>query len=119
VKVEFSESNLFSNIKEKGFDWIIFNPPYLPTEKAERMEGGLNFAFDGGKSGHDTAFRFLEQVGKYLKKDGKVLLVASTAANLAELNDKINGLEYKFEIIAQQSFFFEKIYVYRIYRKKS
>jgi len=117
AEVEIIKSDMFSKLKEKNFDWILFNPPYLPTSEAEKIEGGLNFAFDGGKSGLDTVFMFLEQVKNYLKKEGKVLIVASTEQDLNKLNSKIKECQFSFGIIAEQSFFFEKIYIYRLERE--
>ena len=119
VRFKVFESDLFSSI-EKGekFDFILFNPPYLPTEENEKVDGNLNFAFDGGKSGLEAAFRFLEEAGKYLKKGGKILLVASSAANLKGLHSKIRKCEFSYKIIGEESFFFEKIYVYEVWRKE-
>lgn len=114
VKIDIKRSDLFSQIKDKDYDWILFNPPYLPTSEAEKIQGGLNFAFDGGKSGLDTVFRFLEQVRNYLKKEGKVLLVVSTEQDRVKLNEKIKECGFTHKIVAEESFFFEKIYVYKL-----
>ncbi|PIT84034.1 hypothetical protein COU37_05245 [Candidatus Micrarchaeota archaeon CG10_big_fil_rev_8_21_14_0_10_45_29] len=117
VRIGVFESDLFSSI-EKGekFDFILFNPPYLPTEEKEKVKGNLNFAFDGGKSGLEAVFRFLEEAGKYLKKGGKILLVASDAANLKKLRSKIKKCKFSYKIIGKESFFFERIYVYMLKR---
>jgi HemK-related putative methylase len=32
--VSFSESDLFKSLGDSRFDWILFNPPYLPSEGA-------------------------------------------------------------------------------------
>lgn len=114
VKIEVRRSDLFEKVVEKDFDWILFNPPYLPTSEAERIEGGLNFAFDGGESGLDTVFRFFERAGAHLKKEGKILIVASDAQDLKELEKKMRACGFGFEIVARQDFFFEKICVYRL-----
>ena len=42
-KIKFLKSDLFNDIKNKKFDTIIFNPPYLPNElkvKDLTLEGG-------------------------------------------------------------------------------
>lgn len=115
VKIDAFESDLFSNVpKEKKFSCILFNPPYLPTEEHEKVRGKLNFAFDGGRNGLETVFRFLENAGAHLKKGGKILLVCSSAQNLQKLGEKIRKCGFEFEIIAQDSFFFEKLYVYEL-----
>jgi len=116
VKIEIKQSDLFEKVGER-YDWILFNPPYLPTSEAEKIEGGLNLAFDGGKTGLDTAFRFLERLNKYLKKEGKTLLVVSTEQDLLKLNEKVRECGFSHKIVAQQNFFFEKIYVYELTQK--
>ena len=56
--VQVIRTDLFKGIKleipETRFDLILFNPPYLPTCKEEKVEGWLNYAFDGGISGRET-----------------------------------------------------------------
>jgi release factor glutamine methyltransferase len=115
VKIDFRVSDLFERVREKNFDFILFNPPYLPTTETQKIKSELNFAFDGGKSGLDTIFRFLQDVKKYIKKDGRILIIVSTKQNVSKLDKKIKQLGFEFKIVAQDSFFFEKIYVYDIH----
>lgn len=97
-------SDLFSNVNGK-FDLIIFNPPYLPEEKGKK-----ELALSGGKKGHELIERFLIDAKNYLKKEGKILLVASTlTGNVEKLSKRLN---YKIKCLETQSFFFEKIFVY-------
>ena len=35
-------------MKNRKFDVILFNTPYLPTEEDEVIDSNLNYAFDGG-----------------------------------------------------------------------
>ena len=52
--MEFVVSNLFDNVKG-FFNWIVFNPPYLPSE------GDLHdHTWDGGQSGAEIIERFLK-----------------------------------------------------------
>ena len=68
--VKFIKSNLFSKIPAQKFDHILFNPPYLPTSKEEKLKGNLNYAYDGGIDGRKTLDKFLEQFEKFLKPSG-------------------------------------------------
>ncbi len=43
--------NLFEPVKDRKFDVILFNTPYLPTENDEVLDDNLNYAFDGGLDG--------------------------------------------------------------------
>lgn len=114
--IEVYRSDLFEKV-EGEFDWILFNPPYLPTDLAQKVDGRLNYAFDGGRDGLETVSRFLEQVRGYLKREGEILLVVSSAQDILKINDKIAGLGFGFDIIGQKSFFFEKLFVYKLKKR--
>ena len=53
--VDFFESDIFSNIKEKNFDIIVSNPPYIDEIDMKTLEKELSFepqnALYGGKDG--------------------------------------------------------------------
>lgn len=79
IKVNFKQSDLFSNV-EGSFDIIFFNPPYVPTEWALKNNKHLytNSIFDiiwnGGPDGCDTIKRFLNNVRDYTHEDSIILL---------------------------------------------
>jgi len=52
------KSNLLEKVKGK-FDFIIFNPPYLPEDKREPKESRI--ATTGGKLGGEIINQFLQQ----------------------------------------------------------
>lgn len=95
-------SDLFSNVNGK-FDLIIFNPPYLPNEEKFK-----DIALDKGK----VIEKFFSQAKKYLKKDGKILIVVSSLTGDIEKIMKENG--FKFKCLEEQKFFFEKLLVYLV-----
>lgn len=106
----FIQSNLFSKIPKMRFDAILFNPPYLPLQPKERMRGIENKAYDGGKSGTEVILKFCSQASRYLEEGGHVAIVASSLADGIEVSSK--ALRQQFgnsRLIAQESFFFEKI----------
>ncbi|WP_292460168.1 HemK2/MTQ2 family protein methyltransferase [Methanothermococcus sp.] len=81
----FFESDLFKNMGEiknklniNRFDVILFNAPYLPTSKEEKLEKYLNYAFDGGIDGRKVLDRFIDEVGDYLKENGIIQIVQSS-----------------------------------------
>ncbi len=111
--VKFIQSNLFSKVKGK-FNGIIFNPPYLPTSKEEKLEDAENLAYDGGEDGRKTLDKFLNQFEKFLELNGIVLLLQSSLNDLEETKKILFSKGFSTEILDQESFFFEKIYVLRI-----
>lgn len=111
--IKTRKSDLFSNIKE-SFDLIIFNPPYLPEDQEEDQESKKITA--GGKKGHEIIERFFSQVKKYLKKDGKILIVfSSLSGDVFKIIKKYN---FEYKILEKEKLFFEELCVCLCNRKK-
>ena len=99
-KMEFVASDLFENV-EGVFDWIVFNPPYLPGE------GDADEAsWAGGESGAETARRFLRDARSHLKKSGVILMVYSDQTGLG--GDDFRG--YEVEKLDETRLFFETLF---------
>ena len=111
INAEFIESNLFEKVPKTKFNGIVFNPPYLPTEEEEKIEGELNHAFDGGIDGRVVLERFLNEFSDYLDEDGVVLLVQSSLNDFDRTIERLKALGYETRVEAEEKFFFEKIYV--------
>lgn len=105
VAIKVFKSNLFDKIKEK-FDIIVFNPPYLPTK-------GENISWDGGEGGIEILDRFLENAWKFLRKRGKIYIVASSLTNIDLLMEKYGDI-YSFDPLKKTHIFFEDIVSYLI-----
>lgn len=105
--VKAKVSDLFSNVKGK-FDLIIFNPPYLPQDEREPEDSAR--ATTGGNKGYEVIEKFLRQAKKFLKKEGKILLVCSSLTGDVEKLFKKHG--YEFEKLEEKKEFFEKLFVY-------
>ncbi|MFH1222607.1 MAG: HemK2/MTQ2 family protein methyltransferase [Candidatus Micrarchaeota archaeon] len=116
--VKIYKSDLFAAVKNK-FDWIVFNPPYLPTTKGDKVNGKLNAALDGGATGRETIARFIEQAPAYLKKNGGLLLLVSSLTGVEEVLQLLNKNGFKADVIEEQSFFFEKLVLIRAKPQRS
>jgi len=83
-KIFFAQGDLFGPIRDgEKFDLILFNAPYLPSEKGEESSW-LDRAWAGGVSGGDIINGFIREAPKYLKHDGEILLMQSTLSNVEE-----------------------------------
>ena len=107
----FAVSDLFSKAPKRKFDAIIFNPPYLPTSESEWIDGPINAAFDGGKDGRKVLNRFLLGFGRFLRPGGALLLIQSSLNGLEKTEKRLGRLGYKVEIIDEERFFFERLYL--------
>lgn len=98
------KSNLFAKIsKNKKFDLITFNAPYLPLDNNEPKSSQL--ATTGGKNGDEISVKFLKQALKHLNKNGKILLLISSLTPM----DKIN--QFKPKIVAKKKLFMEELLI--------
>ncbi|GAA5819399.1 MAG: methyltransferase [Methanobrevibacter sp. CfCl-M3] len=107
--IELCFGNLFEPVKNKKFDLILFNPPYLPTNEDDIFEDNLNYAFDGGIDGMKTINPFLNQVKNHLKSDGKVQMIQSSLSKIQETINKLEKNGFAVDITARERFFFEEI----------
>lgn len=108
--IRFLQSDLFEKIEGK-FDSILFNPPYLPTSKEERLAGPINYAFDGGEDGRKTLDAFLEEFDKFLAPQGRLLLVQSSLNHMERTILILRNKGFEVQILDQKPFFFEIIYL--------
>ena len=114
--IRFKRSNLFSTIKNKKFDYILCNPPYVPTNKDEKITGSLNHAFDGGKDGRKILDQILWMFENYLEPHGRLILIHSSLQDVEKTRQKLVKRGYTMRIIDVCSFFFEKIFLIEIVR---
>jgi len=115
--VEVIRTDLFKALKsrrpETRFDLILFNPPYLPTSREEKVPGWLNYAFDGGTSGRETLDRFLDEVRDYLKPGGEILVLISSITGLDPVKEKMEKLGFAADVVARKKVSFEELMVVR------
>ncbi len=107
-KLEIIQSDLFSKIKNKKFDVIVFNPPYVPSETIDV------FSTDGGKEGSEIIFKFINDLKSFLNKEGVCYLLVTSHNNLKKIYQIILKNNLKYEIINQKNIFFEKLIILKI-----
>lgn len=101
--IEFIQSDLFEGIEEE-YDLIVFNPPYLPGENEEDLDGSE--IWNGGVKGIEVTAEMLSQVENYLADGGEALVVASSLSDYEDLMDRFDlGVE------AERRLWFETLYI--------
>lgn len=111
VDPEILDSQLFNRI-DGSFDTIIFNPPYLPTE--DRYEEAEQW--NGGQEGFDVIRPFLKEAHAHLEDHGSIYIVLSSLTDVSSLIGEFP--QYTFLEKARQSFFFETIYLYQLFKRQ-
>ena len=114
--IEILFGNLFEPVKNRKFDVILFNTPYLPTEDGEVLDDTLNYAFDGGLNGRKVIDLFLNEVGNHLNDGGIVQLIQSSLSGNDETLEKLDELGFIAEIAESEHFFFEDITLINAYK---
>ena len=100
------KSNLFENVKEK-FDFIIFNPPYLPEDEIKDKD------LVGGKKGYEIIKKFFSKAKKYLNENGEILILFSSLTNKEKVDSIIRKNEFSYEKLEEKSVgLMERLYVY-------
>ena len=114
--IEILFGNLFEPVKNRKFDVILFNTPYLPTEEDEVIDSNLNYAFDGGLNGRKVIDLFLNEVSNHLNDGGIVQMIQSSFSGNEETLDKFDEMGFIAEIKAKEHFFFEDITLINAYK---
>lgn len=97
-------SNLFKEVpKDKKYDLILFNAPYLPLDKKEEKQSQIETT--GGKKGDEISIKFLKQAKKHLKEFGKIFLLISSLTT----SERINKFNPK--IVARKKLWFEEVLI--------
>ena len=120
-KTSFIESNLFDNIDNNEiFDIIIFNPPYVTTEKDEYeralKEKDIYAAWAGGIKGSETINKFVQELhGRINNKTIIFLLLSKENDYNFIINNLNNQYKLNFELLMRKQFKNEKLAVFKFY----
>jgi release factor glutamine methyltransferase len=104
LKVSISSvlSDIFSGVNGK-FDYVLFNPPYLPSEEIS------DSAVDGGQHGLSLTQKFLNGLPSRLRKNGHGLLLLSSLNNPRKVISEYP--EFSFDLLVTRTVFFEELQV--------
>ena len=114
IKLEFGD--LFEPVKDKKFDVILFNTPYLPTDTDDIINDDLNYAFDGGLDGRKVIDRFIIEVSNHLNDKGIVQMIQSSLSDNERTLHMFDRKGFIAEIAKSESFFFEEIVLINAYK---
>lgn len=105
------KSNLFLNLNKK-FDFIAFNPPYVPSEEVKWVD------LDGGEKGRVVIDKFLQNVRPHLKEGGVLLLLVSSLNEPKEIISELKEKGFFVKIVGKKKLFFEELIVLRALKRK-
>ena len=112
-KTDVRLGSLFQPIrKTERFDVIIFNAPYLPSSPSEG-KSWIGRAWAGGPTGRQLIDQFIKEAPRYLNRDGTILLVQSSLADISQSLEKLHDAGFTTRVIAETKVPFETIVVIR------
>lgn len=98
--IEFIESDMFSALENRKFDFILSNPPYIKTEDIDGLQREIKdfepiIALDGGSDGLDFYRIIAAEAKKHLNESGVVYLECGLgqAADIAEMFKDFSRVE--------------------------
>ncbi|CAN7542140.1 50S ribosomal protein L3 N(5)-glutamine methyltransferase [Rhizobium sp. LjRoot30] len=95
-RVSLHQGNLFSPIRNRKYDIIITNPPYVDHESiaafTEEYRAEPAMAFDGGEDGLDLVRRLLIEAPKHLNPEGGMLCEIGAGREILE--DEFPDLDF-------------------------
>ena len=92
-----------SPFRDDVFDLVVFNPPYLPSEKVN------DIAIDGGPSGIEISKTWLKDTSRILRKDGRIVFLSSSISDVNGLFAYSRKLGFKVNVLKSKRFFFEEL----------
>lgn len=116
--VECLNMDLLCGFKEKIFDLILFNPPYVLTETDELLGNSLNRSWAGGSKGRVVVDKLLFQLPNLLSENGVLYMVILRENNPSEIIKILENLNFISEKILERKIPGEYLYIYKFFRKK-
>ena len=100
--VRVLRGSLFEPVGDERFDFVVSNPPYVPSEDPEIPRRGLRRAWDAGRDGRVLLDRILTESCRHLRPGGSVLVVQSTIIGEAETLERLRAGRLTAEVLERR-----------------
>ena len=102
-KIEFVQSDYFSNVPNLKFDKIYSNPPCMPIRDEDFSENdGIKLAVDGGSDGAIYYGKVIDESISYLKPQGELIIPVPKWCNWKSIISAIEK-KYTYEVITKEN----------------
>ncbi len=102
--VDYMLADAASCLRDRSFDLVAFNPPYLA------VRGGDDVAVEGGEA-FEVPIRFLREALRTVKKTGRVVFLLNKDAHVA-FGVECARMGFALRKVATRHLFFEELEVY-------
>jgi release factor glutamine methyltransferase len=91
VPVRIRRGNLFAPVRDRSFDLILTNPPYVPAPTGSRPPRGPARAWDAGGDGRFVLDRICREAPTLLRPGGVLLMVHSALSDPGRTIEHLRG----------------------------
>ena len=114
VSVDIVQSDVFDNLGEKTFDWIIINPPYYAKSPAKESE----LAWHCGEN-FEYFQKLFKTLGHHIHAGTNTIMVLTLGCELEKIFEIAQKNGFQFEFIRDRNALFDgKDFLYRITQVK-
>ncbi|GAA2001979.1 HemK2/MTQ2 family protein methyltransferase [Catenulispora subtropica] len=101
-RIQVRRGDLFAPVRDRSFDLIVSNPPYIPAPGAPSATlGDRSRSWDAGPAGRDVLDRLCRQSRRMLAPGGVVLIAQSSVADVARTCTLLRRSGLRAEVVAR------------------
>ncbi|MED7953935.1 HemK2/MTQ2 family protein methyltransferase [Streptomyces sp. BE303] len=101
-RIRLCHGDLTGPVRGRRFDLVLSNPPYVPAERAGSPRRGIARAWDAGPDGRLLLDRICREAPGLLTRDGVLLLVQSSLADVPETLRALGRSGLSAEVVARR-----------------
>ncbi|GAA3984574.1 methyltransferase [Streptomyces plumbiresistens] len=102
VPVRILRGNLFGPVRDRSFDLILTNPPYVPAPLGARLPHGPARAWDAGRDGRFVLDRICREAPPLLHPGGVLLIVHSALSDPGRTLEHLRSAGLKASVTRRQ-----------------
>ena len=117
IDLNIIQSDLLCSFRPNTVDIILFNAPYVPSERHEIDPNNISAAWAGGNNGREVMDRLFPLIPNILTQNGVFYLVCIKPNRIEEIESLFSDLHFKMDVVLSRKTSIESLFVLKFYRK--
>jgi release factor glutamine methyltransferase len=110
ASISVIQSDLFDQLKEQKFDFIVINPPYYAAEVKTPAE----LAWNCGRN-FEYFHKLFSQIGSHIHDTSEIIMVLTKGCNVYMISSIATAHGFRFDLVREKEVLFdERDYIFRI-----
>lgn len=105
--LEIVQSDLFNQLKQRIFDWVIINPPYYPRNPKNEEEHAW---YCGEK--FEYFYQLAKQLPTHIHHNSRIIMVLSEDCDLPRIQKILTQQGIVMELLVKKEFWLEENYIF-------